>query len=761
MSNQNESNRPEGWFARAMRGLSGATDETFASFPEPEDPSSSPVDANPENDSSALLDDDSPIRTASQDRFGVDPFAGIVARALANQGAAEGTVIALNGPWGAGKSSAVNLVIQHLHRLAGDDLEVVPFNPWWFSGSDQLARAFLSEIANKIGRTMKDDGRDALKGMLARLSKFDTYVDAARRAGDDGLGSGAASLLFEARSVEEDHRRLAAALHAGRKRFVIVIDDIDRLNPDEALQMFQLVKSVGRLPHVSYLLAFDRLLIERLLHERYPAEGGRYLEKVLQATFDLPEPSPAVLREMAYQALNQLADVPEENGVRFMNMFEDIVVPRLTSPRQVVRYLGSLRVSWPVVGDDVDPADFMSIEAIRVFEPGLYRAVRNHGALVRGEDQVEGHPRDQRDSQADAILLAAVEEPWKGWAKTALQRLFPPLEGVWGNVSWGREWRREWDAQRLICSAAHFPTYFSYAVPAETLTEVERRTLIEATADPDRLKSVIRLGIEQPGSNGGTRAALMLAALQTLGDRVPIGNVPTMLKGLFAIADDLAVKADESRGFSTGDNFLRLHWLINEQVRERLSLEERGPVLAAALAVSQIGWKMSLSNRLFSDYEKKKDEDRGQQYPPMVDEATARQAKVDATAALLAAAEDGTLIASNQAGRLIWRLIHESRGEDLARSITDQLLASDDGIVRLSEMVTSTSWSSSMGFGGLGDRVARASPRVQREGLERIVDPDRLQAAALSLSEQADLSDADRHSLRWFLQGWNHRDDDD
>ena len=42
---------------------------------------------------------------------------------------------------------------------------------------------------------------------------------------------------------------------------------------------------------------------------------------------------------MTLEAVGRLVDVPERGLVRFMNLFEDVVVPRLTSLRQVVRYL--------------------------------------------------------------------------------------------------------------------------------------------------------------------------------------------------------------------------------------------------------------------------------------------------------------------------------------------------------------------------------------------------------------------------------------
>ncbi len=734
------------------RASSGAVAEPASSIGAPESSMSAVVGTGDEV-RQPPVDDDSPITTAEEDRFGVDPFAAIVARSLAAQGSAEGTVVALNGPWGSGKSSAVNLIVHHLDRIGDGAIEVVPFNPWWFSGSDQLANAFLEQVGARIGRGLRDEGRDALRGITSRLTKLDTYLEAGRRLGDDGVGSGVAALLFESRSVEEDHRRLAAALRAAGRQFVVVIDDIDRLNPDEALQMFQLVKSVGRLPYVSYLLAFDRLLIERLLQERYPAEGGRYLEKVLQATFDLPEPSKAVLRQSTLEAAGRFVDVAERDTVRFMNLFEDVVVPRLTSPRQAVRYLGSLRVTFPAVADDVDPGDFMAIEAFRVFEPALYRAIRGNGALVRGEDNGGHEPREAWVQRVEAVLLDSVDARWREWAKTSLQRLFPQLEGAWGNMHYGRDWHRQWELARLICTASNFPTYFSYSVPQDTLTAQERRSLVEASADPNAIGALLVAGLAKPGSDGGTRAALMLEALASMGDLIPIANVGPLLKGLSAIADDLIVEADARRGFALSDNGLRLHWLLNAQVRERLPVSERGPVLGSALAIAQIGWRVSLADRLAKDHDPPEQGER-REHESFLDETTARRLKADADADLITAADDGRLLASNAAGPLLWRLTGLKGGDDLVRRLTGTMLDTVDGTVRLAALMTSTTWSQGMGFAGLGDRVASGTPRVQRDGLERIVDPARLHARVAEVADTDGLGEEDVRLLARFLKGW-------
>ena len=90
---------------------------------------------------------DAPIKVPAEDRFGMDPFAQALAASIRKIKAPEGTVIALNGPWGSGKSSAVNLILHHLKdAIAAGEIAVVNFACWWFRGEEALALAFFREL---------------------------------------------------------------------------------------------------------------------------------------------------------------------------------------------------------------------------------------------------------------------------------------------------------------------------------------------------------------------------------------------------------------------------------------------------------------------------------------------------------------------------------------------------------------------------------------------------------------------------------------
>jgi predicted KAP-like P-loop ATPase len=219
-------------------------------------------------------------------------------------------------------------------------------------------------------------------------------VDLAGGAGAGAVAAGAmswlSSLIPAEDTVEKLHAELTEALNEQNKRFLIVIDDVDRLAPDEALLIFRLVKSIVRLPNVIYLLAFDRQLSESIVKEKYPSEGPHYLEKIIQAWFDVPQPRHADLCQELLQQIGAICGSPEaEDIVRFMNVFYDVVAPEIKTPRDLIRLTNAISVTWPAIGGEVDRADFIGLETPRSVAPWAYAAVSAAGSRL-GQDALRG-----------------------------------------------------------------------------------------------------------------------------------------------------------------------------------------------------------------------------------------------------------------------------------------------------------------------------------------------------------------------------------
>jgi predicted KAP-like P-loop ATPase len=396
---------------------------------------------------------DLPINTPERDLFGVDPFMRALARSILGMKAPHGVVIALNGPWGSGKSSAINILKHQLNdAVEAGHLEVVSFNPWWFRGEEALVLAFFRELYAATKPSLTAKAKTALPKLGARLLKAGGVVaPAADLLGASGAGavaSGAmewlSGLVEDSDSVEKLHAELAAALAGQAKRFIVLIDDIDRLTPEEALAMFRLVKSVGRLPNIIYLLAFDRILAEKVVADRFPSEGPHYLEKIVQASFELPAPNEADLHKHTLSKIHEIAGAPDEHLiVHVMNLFHEVVAPEIRTPRDSVRFINAFSVTWPAVAGDVDLGDFLALEAYRLFRPAIYQAIRANKDLLCGPATSGlGRPSITHE-QLDGRLLSSVTDTIR--FRRGLMRLFPKLESMWGNVyhSGDARWARQ------------------------------------------------------------------------------------------------------------------------------------------------------------------------------------------------------------------------------------------------------------------------------------------------------------------------------
>jgi predicted KAP-like P-loop ATPase len=413
---------------------------------------------------------DSPIETTEDDLYGVSGFADSIAKSIVRMQNPVGTTIALNGPWGSGKSSAINLIRSALRKVGDDKLVVTDFKCWWYRGEEALALAFLQSLHGTLRKSLGDKVKDLIPSITQRLLQAGPMIGAAvSLASGTPLtalftgGSKFASTFFpQGDTLERTFRKLAGILEAEDRRFLVVIDDIDRLSPEEAISIFRLVKSIGLLPNVMYLLVFDRELADKAVAARFPSEGPHFLEKIVQAGFDVPSPLQTDLNNAVLNSIEEICGSPDEDQiVRIMNLFYDVVAPYITTPRHVARYQNAISVTWPAIANEVNIADFIALESLRLYEPGVFKAIKAYKAEVCGaSDRTGGNDNDDHRLKP---FLNDVPESRRELVKVALQRLFPKLE----SMGYGSDWVAEWDAERRVCVDAHFDTYFRLTLSDE------------------------------------------------------------------------------------------------------------------------------------------------------------------------------------------------------------------------------------------------------------------------------------------------------
>ncbi|MFG6565346.1 P-loop NTPase fold protein [Sulfitobacter sp. 1A13421] len=716
--------------------------------------------------------DDVPITSPDNDRFGFDPFASAISDCIRSVENPLGSVVAIYGPWGSGKSSVINLVRHHLAKDA-PDLDVINFPAWMYRTEDALAVGFFKELYAGLSPVLSDQTKaaGALRKLGANLAGASSLAGMAVGLFAGSVGEKATTATLDAlggfieqgETAEDLQTTLADALREAAKKFLVVIDDLDRLSPEEALVIFRLVKSVGRLPNVMYLLAYDREATEQAVARRFPSEGAHYLEKIIQAGFELPQPDQSHLNVMMGEVLDKLAaGLPEIDPVEFGNLFHSIVVPELRTPRDVLRLANTLSITITPIKSDVFLPDFVSLETLRVFRPAVYRAIRqNKSAILNAGQNDRYDQRDDRSAQFTSMLLAGEPEEDHGQLREALMRLFPQLQNVFANMSYSGT--REWARQRRVCSSEHFDTYFRFSVSPNTIPKAELDYLLDDTRTVEEIQERVREAIGITQAEGRTKAAYILDELTAHGPNISLEQGEKLLTALFGMADELFLDQDEGRGFASfGDNRFRLHWLLRSILKDRTTLEERSEILGRAVAAATLQWHVDFSNSAWEDYHPSNpDREPSSEAETLTTEALAEQLRGQTIEMLRAAAADGTILSSNNPLRLLFeweRLQLDGAGEVM--DYTTQALGDDTKLYQLASAFLGKSYSHGMGgFGGApGDLVQRENDRAQVDGIDRLIDVDGFRRRLSEVLQSDALNEQQKSTISRFLAAWDRRD---
>lgn len=415
---------------------------------------------------------DNPIRTSSEDALRRAPVAHSFARQVRELDTSEGAVIAVLGPWGSGKSTFINFMREGF--AVDPPLAVIDFNPWLFSGTQQLADRFFAELASQL--QLKDSDR------------FGTIAAGLRDYGDifspiaivPVVGGWFDRSLKAVRTLADWYKRhkessvgplrdrVSAAMRELDRPVVVVIDDIDRLTTTEIRDIFRLVRLTASFPNLVYILAFDRGRVEDALSEdRLP--GRAYLEKIVQLAFDLPSMPPELLRSRVFSELNRLVSGVENlrlDGDRWSDVYFEIVEPLLKNLRDVTRLALSARLVVVDLGSDIETVDLMALEAIRVFLPEMFEAlgrIRNDLTTTTG---FEIDPAREQATKARFEELLRNSGEHAAVLRALISKVFPAASRHIGGMTYMHDERASWRKAHRLAHSDFLDLYLDRVAPS-------------------------------------------------------------------------------------------------------------------------------------------------------------------------------------------------------------------------------------------------------------------------------------------------------
>lgn len=403
----------------------------------------------------------------------------------------ESAVVGLVGPWGSGKSS---LLGQIETDLANNDWYMGHHNPWAYSDFAGSAAGFFASLRDAVPEDVLGKEWRAIVGEW--VSKAAPLGAAGGVAGVDGSGAiGAVGAVITGdRSPARLRESAAEDLRKIDHPVLMVLDDLDRLAPDELLYTFKLVRLLGRLPNVYYLLAYDEATLTDLLEAtdlvgKGSGRAQQYLEKIIQVRLEIPPMLPEQQAALANAAIDEICarrgiTLTAGTNRRMQRIWQDCLAIYLDQPRSVKRLFTQVDATWPDVSGEVDFSDFVAMTFLRVFERPILDLVVDHRAEILQQPSAftfgmrHESPQDrwarwkQRIADAEPRHPPAIED--------LLAHLFIYIRGAKEGTQYVGSSYQEDVTQRMgVGTSEHFDRYVQVGVPESDLAEATVRAAAE------------------------------------------------------------------------------------------------------------------------------------------------------------------------------------------------------------------------------------------------------------------------------------------
>ena len=250
---------------------------------------------------------DVPRKHTQKDLWGIDVYQEALIRYIKLTDTP--MTIALQGEWGSGKTSLMNLLRYNLCDVENAPYYPVWINTWQYSLMKTPAQAIMSileGIITQIGSLNPSVKWQDSKKKLGGLFKKMAVVGTKAAAGAVGIGSDIVSEFFEGEDSDSSDIKMlkeeisnlvceALSHDSSKQGFTFYIDDLDRIDPPVAVEILELLKNIFDLDKCVFVLAIDYDVVVKGLKPKFgeltqanEREFRSFFDKIIQLPFSMP-----------------------------------------------------------------------------------------------------------------------------------------------------------------------------------------------------------------------------------------------------------------------------------------------------------------------------------------------------------------------------------------------------------------------------------------------------------------------------------------
>lgn len=327
-----------------------------------------------------LTDDE--IETKDEDILESEVQARAFAETVLASGAHSGLVFGIDGPWGTGKSSFVNLAGQYWKGAGADSVIVFRFEPLRYAADPDLSERFIRDLSSTIQRhVFAPEFRPAAS----------RYTRMLKGKADLSLLGFKLSLEPSSETIDELLEDIDDVLKRIRRRVIVVVDDLDRLDSKTVNNVLFTVRRTFKLSQATYILCYDT---ENLVGGKDEAGKAReFLEKFVNVKLSLFVDSSALRSFLVTDwkcSERRFPSIPSDTMLKLSSVLSEVAdilgddkaskyAPLIGDLRKLKRFVNAvllMQIEKTDLGKtDFNRRDLINLMLLHLHYPGLFRHI--------------------------------------------------------------------------------------------------------------------------------------------------------------------------------------------------------------------------------------------------------------------------------------------------------------------------------------------------------------------------------------------------
>ena len=301
----------------------------------------------------------------------------------------------IDAPWGAGKSSVMRMMREQIIKQCKAEVKagnkefknpiIIDFNPWLYAAKKDLTTVFFDELSLQLKRYDEYLAQNIID-YSKLVSAFDTP--------ETKLISSLIDVMkHEDNSLQLKKQLISRAIKRIRKRIIIFIDDLDRLDANEILEMMKLIRNTSDFPYMYFIAAYDRKYLIKCLKDKMPTKELGFTEKIFQVEYRLPDTSKT---EIAIKSMRLLKENFNEIGSKELRFLSDDnhlnaeflqMFLNLSNLRDVKRLVNNFKISKKLSNNAVNTRVLLLMELFRIKYPSTYSYYANYRTQMVAQEK--------------------------------------------------------------------------------------------------------------------------------------------------------------------------------------------------------------------------------------------------------------------------------------------------------------------------------------------------------------------------------------